>query len=264
MRDVPRVRTPVPSPRPGVRVLAGCLALAGAGCFGSHVGLADDESPDGTSREDAGHVEGDGDAGSGTEDGPADDVAVESVDAEDPTDEAADGRVDGADAEDDGGAPDDSSDACPGGWYDPSTGRCWEDTASAERRDWRAATEYCDALSADGLPAGSWRLPTISELRSLIRGCPSTETGGSCRVTDSCLAGSCTSAACSACDYLGGPGTDGCYWDVGVEGVCTWYWSSSTFAGSSYYAWVVDFYDGSVYSANKTNSRSVRCVRAEP
>ena len=39
------------------------------------------------------------------------------------------------------------------------------------------------------------------------------------------------------------------------------YWSSSTSAYYTYYAWNVNFYSGLVYSYNKTFTSCVRCVR---
>jgi hypothetical protein len=257
-------------------LVAARLALvASVGCVGNQTWLADDEHFDATASEDGGAVDGDSIEDSGIEVDPeGHDEAGHpeaEIDAPDGADSPpdADGAdsppdADGADSPPDADAPDEVSNPCPDGWHDPSTGRCWEGTSAEGRSDWNEAVRYCESLARDGLPAGSWRLPTISELRSLIRGCPPTMTGGACRVTDSCLSGSCTSSSCAACDYLGGPAADGCYWEPGVAGLCTWYWSASTYAGSASYAWVVDFYDASVYSIAKTNSRGVRCIRHDP
>lgn len=264
MSDIERRRRPfLPVFLPAVV----CLA-AGAGCHSSYGLLGDEEPSDGFAGEDGaavdalmdvepdGDVRLDADSSGDVEAGP--DVAAEAD-----TDVAAEADADvGTDAAVD--ASDDTPVVCSDGWIDPASGRCWQESSVESRVDWSAAADYCENLSADGLPVGSWRLPTISELRSLIRGCPDTMTGGACRVTDSCLGRTCTSAACSSCDYLGGPAADGCYWDPALEGFCTWYWSSSSYAGASSYAWAVDFVDGSVFSVNKTNRRSVRCVRAEP
>ncbi len=39
------------------------------------------------------------------------------------------------------------------------------------------------------------------------------------------------------------------------------YWSSTTYASDTSYAWYVHFYRGSTYDYHKTNTNSVRCVR---
>lgn len=44
---------------------------------------------------------------------------------------------------------------------------------------WNAATQYCKDHGG--------RIPTISELRRLIRNCPYTETDGACALTDECF-----------------------------------------------------------------------------
>ena len=53
---------------------------------------------------------------------------------------------------------------------DPGSGLTWEDHDLAAFCSQSAATDYCEALSVCG--ASDWRVPTIDELRSLIRGCP--------------------------------------------------------------------------------------------
>ncbi len=115
--------------------------------------------------------------------------------------------------------------ACEGGWYDPATDLCWQDPPPGGVWRWLDASMYCETLSTGSHGSGSWRLPTISELRTLIRGCPATETGGPCNVTDSCLGDRCYEAVCTGCPAGGGPGPGGHYCSpelAPLEGICLW------------------------------------------
>ena len=126
----------------------------------------------------------------------------------DATDADADADVE-ADADADGDAS-----VCDGAWQDPITGYLWEIPPPYMSMNWDDAVAHCNGLVLCGYPAGSWHLPTISELRSFIRGCPDTMTGGACGVTDSCLDYDlCWGSACRSCLLSGGPGPEGCYWD---------------------------------------------------
>ncbi|MDI7267546.1 MAG: DUF1566 domain-containing protein [Myxococcota bacterium] len=155
--------------------------------------------------------------------------------------------------------------ACDGGRYDAASRLCWQDPPPEQRYTWQQAIDYCAGLSLGGHGAGEWRLPTIAELRSLIRGCARTQAGGSCPVGDSCLGSGCwTSEACTSCESLRGPGTGGCYWPAGLGGACSGYWSSSSSAGSASDAWPVNFHYGYVYNHVKANTYYVRCVRRGP
>jgi len=123
--------------------------------------------------------------------------------------------------------------------------------------DWQQAVEYCAELSIDD--HSDWRLPTISELRSLIRGCTATETGGSCGVSDSCLDYSCWDDSCQSCDYEEGP-ANGYYWPDGMNGEYGLFWSSSS-AGSDD-AWYVHFSYGNLYHYDKSYYHGTCCVRS--
>ncbi|GEM_PF-2958114 len=120
-----------------------------------------------------------------------------------------------------------------------------------EEMSWSDAKAYCKNLVEDG--SSDWRLPTISELRTLIQNCPATETGGECGVTDDCLSwDNCRNDACGGCEY----DTSGKY---SVLGNTDGFWSSD-------YAWSVYFNDGSVYEATDGNNgiitkQNVLCVR---
>ena len=120
------------------------------------------------------------------------------------------------------------------------------------RMDWVDAKAYCDNLKEDGY--SDWRMPTISELRTLVKECSATETGGSCSVNDSCLSESkCRNNNCNGC-----PSSDGKYSIFNDTGR---FWSSSERKEDKRFVWFVNFFNGSVYSDTKTGSGFVRCVR---
>jgi len=147
-----------------------------------------------------------------------------------------------------------------GCWLDPTTGYLWEDPPMGGVRSWDSAVAYCAALSLAGRGAGQWHLPTISELRTLVRGCPATEDGGACGVTDSCLDTPCYHD-CGGCGGGGGPGAGGCYLDPALEGLCEcYYWSGSSHAAYPYYAWIVYFGQGYLDFYAMSNGVYVRCV----
>jgi len=164
--------------------------------------------------------------------------------------------------DDDDGGDDDDDDATSDTWTDSTSGLTWQVTPS-DIMSWDDAIAYCDNLS---LGDGGWHLPTISELRTLIRGCDATETGGSCGVTDSCLDSDCRDDSCYSCDYGDGP-NNGCFGPSELPGECDCYWSSSPVAEPDHYAaWAVDFKYGYVYEnyyPDDTDSyySAARCVR---
>ena len=143
-------------------------------------------------------------------------------------------------------------------WFASSSGLTWQVTPTGDKMNWSDAKAHCAGLSLDG---GGWHLPTISELRTLIRGCPGTVTGGACGVTDACLDSSCNDAGgCSDCAYDKGP-ADGCYWPDEMQGTCSWYWSSSPVEDVDNGAWHVGFDYGVVYLDDVNHDVHVRCVR---
>jgi hypothetical protein len=173
----------------------------------------------------------------------------------------------GSAAPDDEPAADDDNDSSPaadddsagGVWTDSASGLTWQMTPPTGNYNWGGAQTYCNALNLAG--RSGWRLPTISELRSLVRGCPGTQTGDGCGVTDQCLDyDSCWTKACGGCDDGAGPG-GGCYWPSPLGGSCEWYWSASAVAGSEA-AWIVLFEDAYVDDNNVYFDNQVRCVHS--
>jgi hypothetical protein len=156
---------------------------------------------------------------------------------------------------------------CDGGFSDPATGLCWQDPPSADSFTQADADAYCEALELSG--HDDWRLPTISELRSLVRGCSFFETGGDCGVTDDCLYLACFDEAFSSdeCPWGGGPGEDGDYLDPALteSTINSMSWSSSVVGGATDTAWVI-WFDGEIgiNPQNVADLDLVRCVRSDP
>ncbi|MBI5528112.1 MAG: DUF1566 domain-containing protein [Deltaproteobacteria bacterium] len=149
-------------------------------------------------------------------------------------------------------------------WLDSTSGLGWQEPAPDLALPWQDAKNYCNNLS--WACHSDWRLPTINELRSVIRGCAKTQTGGACGVTDSCpfSVTACWSMAdCADCAQWGGPGKNGCYWDSSMDGFCGIYWTSTTHANNGAMAIHVQFAFGSISYSSKTENgtRFVRCVR---
>ena len=155
-----------------------------------------------------------------------------------------------------------------GMWTDPDTSLTWERGVSNSlgvKPSMSAA--YCDAL------VGGWRVPTISELRTLIRGCPATETGGPCQLDEGCSGTLCEDKLCyEGCAYFEGPGQGGEYWpaelqpECDIQGDCQ-FWSSSTNDEGSY-GWFVNFGSAGMSAQNIAlaedmflSGYNVRCVR---
>ncbi len=160
------------------------------------------------------------------------------------------------------------SDTVPLTWTDTSTGFTWQWLPTGGEMGLEEAEAHCADLSLDGHE--DWRLPNISELRTIIRGCTETETDGLCGVQDECSAcnvdsgdicvvNTCWSEDCSGCVVNGGP-SDDCYWPEEIGGTCSWFWSSSR-TNLDYRAWAVAFRNGSMGEYGKTEPYYVRCMR---
>ncbi len=141
-----------------------------------------------------------------------------------------------------------------------STSKLMWSSISSHWMNWEEANEYCSNLSEGDF--ADWRLPTISELRTLIRNCPATEPGGSCKVSDSCLAFSCWSE--EDCSCVGIYDNEGYYSKLG-DNTDIALWSSSTFSDMPDYAWYIGWGSAFVYGWAKVDTSDsyspIRCVR---
>ena len=151
----------------------------------------------------------------------------------------------------------------PNLWTDSKTGLIWQVNA-AGAMNWSQAKGYCADLVLCGFL--DWHLPSIGELRTLIRGCPATVHGGSCNVEEGdCLASSCKDDSCDGCSSGQGPADSGCYWPTAMQGTCSSYWSSSLVEDLGDRAWRVVFNDGYVgHDGDVSYDGPVRCVRDAP
>jgi len=180
------------------------------------------------------------------------------------------GDDDNDDASDDEDDDDDESngDASENGetWTDPISGLMWQNGSEIGTwlPPWLKASEYCENLTWSGY--NDWRLPSISELRGLIRGCENIAADGPCGVTDSCLDRNCWDEACTGCGWEDGPGPGGLYWPTSLTGECVWYWSSSPIPNTENLFWGIYFAhgylsDGGPDYGGDSDSGGIRCVR---
>ncbi|MBN2782884.1 MAG: DUF1566 domain-containing protein [Campylobacterales bacterium] len=110
---------------------------------------------------------------------------------------------------------------------DNTTGLFWQDNSDAKEltKTWQEAIDYCEALKLGGY--SDWRLPNKNELLSIV-------------------------------DYsLYIPSINSTFENI----TSGYYWSSTTNADSTSYAWDVDFGYGGAGNYGKTGSTYVRCVR---
>lgn len=145
-----------------------------------------------------------------------------------------------------------------GVWTDPATGLVWQVEASGDYLDWSAAVAACDALALAGWH--DWRLPEISELRTLIRGCEETGADGECTASDDCADMACQTEACWACTTGQGP-NQGCFGPEELNEPCLYAWSDTLVTDSLSRAWAVGFSSGFVYKPRIYYSFHARCVR---
>src|SRR3989338_9138648 len=108
---------------------------------------------------------------------------------------------------------------------------CWQKVPTNQQMTSRQAIQHCENLAYANF--SDWRVPTIRELRTLVRGCPDIEIGGACPVysgPDVDWNGDCT----NGCPEASGPGDNGCYMTISVQGPCGGTWSSSQGGGGPF------------------------------
>jgi hypothetical protein len=164
-------------------------------------------------------------------------------------------------------------------WKDSKSGLTWQVTPTSGKIQYSQVWQHCNALKWGG---GGWRVPTISELRSLIRGCVNTVPGGKCGLEEECstldsMDEPCfVNVSCKGCSKNKGPGLRDMYWPPELQGEGVRYWSATSFSMDGGYGnWVrtIDFDNASInqemvfdlrgnpYEGGEMTARHVRCVR---
>ncbi len=153
---------------------------------------------------------------------------------------------------------------CAGDSCQVALGGMWQISPIPEEMEHSDAMVFCDALIYEG--QDDWRLPSISELRGLILGCPEMELSGGCGVSDGCNSSlpppeaECLNGFCMGCLHDEGP-DEGCYWPEEMEGPCHIYWSSTIAGGMSENHWAIDFQNADIFPQSDGNRHQVRCFR---
>jgi len=132
-------------------------------------------------------------------------------------------------------------------FFDSTTRLIWQRTPPPDYMTYSDADLYCEKLELQNV--SDWRVPSISELITLINGC------------DAC-SNLTEPVSCNGCKKNMGPAL-GCYYPPGLEPVakddCGYSWSSTD---GNYRAdkWEVYFGAGAVYATGIGNVCSVRCA----
>jgi len=167
----------------------------------------------------------------------------------------------GCECDEDSNEDDDNELVCDGDvCTDPNSGLMWQIEDNCEYCYWSDADEHCQNLKLGGFD--DWRLPTISDARSLIRGCPATETGGPCGITNSCVSEEdCWNEFCQGCEVNMDPDIRGKYAPTVFKEVL----NIDTSSVQSYDRnWSVYFHTGGIgsfYAIDKEVNASIYCVR---
>ena len=144
-------------------------------------------------------------------------------------------------------------------WRSQNSGLMWQNGVSG-RANWEESKLYCEDLDWGGY--SDWRLPTISELRTLVVGCSDTGNGGNCKVTESCLGVDCWSEECEGCLLGEGPSIEDCYCPDELVNICQhWYWSLSEVENNSTEAWNISYNLAYIYNDIKGRKGWAFCVR---
>lgn len=158
-------------------------------------------------------------------------------------------------------------------WFDSNTNLMWQKSPSENRTEWKNAAEYCESMMLGDY--ADWRLPSIDELRTLVRGCPNVETTGLCCISENACTwyGGCNDEGfcphnpkycdcdvpCSCCANKGP--NNGCYGPSELDGPCKDFWSRTASSGD--FGWGLDFSASRTFASPWPICSHIRCVRGE-
>jgi len=132
--------------------------------------------------------------------------------------------------------------------------------ANAQTLTQEGAVSLCSSSIVAGFK--NWRVPNISELRSIVSGCESLKT---CGVTEICTDSTCSDNNCDGCTNSAGLGPQGLYLAADI-----WtytgdangrFWSSTSVPDKADSYWFIRFSNASVAYNWDGNEYSVICVR---
>jgi flagellar biosynthesis GTPase FlhF len=126
-------------------------------------------------------------------------------------------------------------------------GLMWE--KETRKMNWNDAMEYAKNLRLGGY--SDWRLPTVDELKEVVRSCGGTSVEHSDKNFYSILDKNKANFSYQSCYKNKGFKNDDWYW----------YWGSTSISGGTDYGWLVDFDNGGVYYYRKDGNDYLRCVR---
>ncbi len=144
-------------------------------------------------------------------------------------------------------------------WTDEDTGLIWQaqNYNAMDTLTWEQAGAFCDEDIGHG-----WRLPTLDEVRTLVRNCPATMAGGSCNVGESsgCLSEACMDASCVGCEEWNDIRED-CYLPTPMKDFCGAIWTSTGAADDETYVWSYRSSNGGFERVEKSTNKDVLCVQ---
>ena len=165
--------------------------------------------------------------------------------------------------DDDDDTGDDDDDTPMPYWSDAATGLKWPRGmyTAYPGVTYAEAEAFCQSFTLGDLFV-YWRLPTIDELRSLVRGCPGTVTDGECPLSEECSdIDECYTADCTGCAIGEGPGPSGFYWPDEMTGDADyqWVWPASPMLNNTGRA-IISYGDASVFYTEESMQVQTICV----